>query len=75
MTKRHVRNPSQFFCTDNLMTNSVDIPQFLFATVARVLPSAVFKAVWHKKKTRYHIEITGFHLVAGARFELTTFRL
>jgi hypothetical protein len=40
-----------------------------------VLPSANFATVWYKRKTRYLIEITGFILVAGARFELTTFRL
>jgi hypothetical protein len=30
---------------------------------------------FHIRKARYLIETTGFYLVAGARFELTTFRL
>jgi hypothetical protein len=50
---------------------TVDITQFLF----HLLPSAIFHAVRHKRKTRYLIETAGFYLVAGARFELTTFRL
>jgi hypothetical protein len=51
------------------------IPGISFSNVTRVLPSAIFGAVGYKKETRYLIEITGFYLVAGARFELTTFRL
>jgi hypothetical protein len=50
-------------------------PAFSFPTVTQVLPSANSSTVWYKRKTRYLIEITGFYLVAGARFELTTFRL
>ena len=46
-----------------------------FSNVTQVLPSAIFPTIWYKKETRYLIEITGFYLVAGARFELTTFRL
>jgi hypothetical protein len=40
-----------------------------------VLPRVNIATVWHKRKTRYLIETAGFILVAGARFELTTFRL
>jgi hypothetical protein len=46
-----------------------------FPSVTQVLPTAIFRAIWHKRKTRYLIETAGFYLVAGARFELTTFRL
>jgi hypothetical protein len=44
---------------------SVD-PAITFPSVAQVLPSANFRAVWYKRKTRYLIETAGFYLVAGA---------
>jgi hypothetical protein len=50
-------------------------PAISFPTVTQVLPSAILRADWYKRKTRYLIETAGFYLVAGARFELTTFRL
>jgi hypothetical protein len=52
-----------------------EIPTISSPTVTKVLPSANFATVWYKRKTRYLIETAGFYLVAGARFELTTFRL
>jgi hypothetical protein len=51
--------------------DAVEITQFLF----HMLPNAILRAAWYKRKTRYLIETAGFYLVAGARFELTTFRL
>jgi transposase len=50
-------------------------PAISFPSVTPVLPRANLRAAWYEKKTRHLIEITGFYLVAGARFELTTFRL
>ena len=50
-------------------------PAISFSTVTQVLPSAIFRIPWYKRKVRYLIETAGFILVAGARFELTTFRL
>lgn len=41
-------------------------PAISFPSVTQVLPSAIFRALWCKKKTRYLIETAGFILVAGA---------
>jgi hypothetical protein len=57
------------------MTLCCGYPAISFPSVTQVLPTAIFRAIWHKRKTRYLIETAGFILVAGARFELTTFRL
>ena len=49
----------------------VDTPQILF----KCNPERRCALITKKRQTRYLIEIEGFNLVAGARFELTTFRL
>jgi hypothetical protein len=62
----NIRSADQPFCGYHAIS---------FPSVTQVLPSAIFRAIWYKRKTRYLIETAGFYLVAGARFELTTFRL
>ena len=71
-------NCHNFAATLDLMQISVSgISRLLWKTGLSFsnVTRATFRMVRHKMKTRHLIEIAGFHLVAGARFELTTFRL